>query len=123
MTDWNDRLGNGLSAEDEAFLNELDSERGLFERLGDSFQGPMKRWTIFANIAAVVLTFIGLWAIWQLFHANTTRGLVLWAVAVWAAWTMQIALKQWLWDRINMLGILRELKRVELRVARIEERR
>ena len=122
MTDLDNRIRTALSADDEAFLNSLAKERGLFAQIGESFRGPMRFMTIVANVAVLIATAIGLWSVWKMFDADTTRGLILWAAAAWAAWTMQIGLKQWIWSRIQTLSVLRELKRLELRLARIEER-
>ena len=122
MTDLDNRIRTALSADDEAFLNSLEKERGLFSQIGESFRGPMRFMTIVANVAVLIATAIGLWSVWKMFDADTTRGLILWAAAAWAAWTMQIGLKQWIWSRIQTLSVLRELKRLELRLARIEER-
>lgn len=121
MSDFSDKLWASLSKEDEEFLKSLEDERGMFESLGDIFHGKMKGWVIMASALAPIASFFGLWCIWQMFQADTTRGLILWAAAAWASWTLQIQLKQWLWDRIRMLNILRELKKVELRIARLED--
>lgn len=122
MTDLDNRLRAALSADDEAFLDSLEKERGLFAQIGESFRGPMRAMTVVANVAVLIATAVGLWSVWKMFDADTTRGLILWAAAAWAAWTMQIGLKQWIWSRIQTLSVLRELKRLELRLARIEER-
>lgn len=121
MTEFDDRLRQSLTAEDEAFLRELEDRRGLMDQVSATFHGPMRYWTWVANIVILAATATGLFAIWQMFQSETTRGLILWAAAGWAAWTVQIALKQWIWDRINMLNVLRELKKIELRLARIEK--
>jgi len=126
MSDFDDKLRNTLSeplsADDRAFLEQLDTEKGMLESIGFSFQGKLKVWAMLATALTFVMSALGLWAVWQMFQADTTRGLFLWAGAGWAAWTMQIGLKQWLWDRIRMLNVLRELKKIELRLARLEER-
>ena len=122
MTQDNDRLRAALEADDEAFLNGLEKERGLFAQIGETFRGPMRTMTVVANLAALIATAVGLWAVWKMFDAATTRDLILWAAAAWAAWTLQIGLKQWIWSRVNTLSILREMKRMELRMAAIEAR-
>lgn len=120
MTSKDERLRAALAPDDEAFLASLDNGRGLFAQIGESFQGPLRAWTIAVNVGVLVASAVGLWAIWRMLEAETTRGLILWAAAGWAAWTVQIAGKQWLWDRMNTLSILRELKRIELRITRLE---
>ena len=122
MTEFDETLRSRMSAEDEAFLRDLEDDRGLFRQLGDTFRGPMRNWVWATNLVAVVASGIGLYAIWQMIAADTTRGLILWAAAGWAAWTIQIAAKQWIWQRMNLNSVLRALKMIELRLARLEER-
>lgn len=122
MTQDTDRLRAALEADDEAFLSSLEKERGLFAQIGETFRGPMRTLTVVANVAVLFATAVGLWAVWQMFGAASTRELILWAGAAWAAWTLQIGLKQWIWSRVNTLSILREMKRMELRMAALEAR-
>ena len=122
MTQENDRLRAAVEADDETFLNSLEKERGLFAQIGETFRGPMRTMTIAANVAALIATAVGLWAVWKMFGAASTRELILWAGAAWAAWTLQIGIKQWIWSRVNTLSILREMKRMELRMAALEAR-
>ena len=122
MTQDNDRLRAALEADDEAFLNSLEKERGLFAQIGETFRGPMRTMTVVANVAVLIATAVGLWSVWKMFDAASTRELILWAGAAWAAWTLQIGLKQWIWSRVNTLSILREMKRMELRMAALEAR-
>ena len=122
MTQETDRLRAALEADDEAFLNSLEKERGLFAQIGETFRGPMRAMTIAANVVVLIATAVGLWAVWKMFDASSTRDLILWAAAAWAAWTMQIGIKQGIWSRVNTLSILREMKRMELRMAALEAR-
>lgn len=123
MTAFDDRIRDGLTADDEAFLKDLEDGRGLFRQLGGTLKGPLGGWSALAWGFAVVASVIGVFAVWRMFQADTTRGLILWAAAAWAAWTIQINVKQWIYDRMNTLSILRELKKLELRVTRAEEAR
>ena len=54
MTDLDNRIRTALSADDEAFLNSLEKERGLFAQIGESFRGPMRFMTIVANVAVLM---------------------------------------------------------------------
>ncbi len=123
MTEFDDKLRANLSADDEAFLKDLEDGRGLFAQLGATFEGPMRYWSVFGWVIITVLTAFGIYAIWRMFQTDTDRALILWAGAAWAAWTAQIAMKQWVFDRMATLTILRELKKIELRVARMEDKR
>ena len=61
MTQDNDRLRAALEADDEAFLNSLEKERGLFAQIGETFRGPMRTMTVVANVAVLIATAVGLW--------------------------------------------------------------
>jgi hypothetical protein len=120
MTGIDTRIRAALSAEDEAFLEGLDHERGLFAQVGDMFRGPMGRWTMLVYVMGVAVTALGAWTVVQMFAATNTRELILWtAAALTCALTISM-IKLWAWGRMQTLAILRELKRIELRVARIE---
>ena len=122
MTSVDDRIRAALSAEDEAFLKGLDDERGLFAQIGASFHGTMGRWMVLVLLMGIALTALGVWVVLQMFAAPDTRSLILWMSAAWAVWSAIMGIKIWWWGRLHTLGILRELKRIELRVARIEGR-
>lgn len=117
MSTIDDHIRGALDADDRAFLEGLEQEPGMFRQLGDTFRGPMKGWTILINSAVFLLTILGVYAVWGFLNAQGVESMLRWAGLAWAAWTVQIAGKQWLMDRMNMLNILREVKRLELRVA------
>lgn len=120
MTSDKHRILAALSQSDEEFLANLEDGRGLFSQLAATFAGPMRVWTIVGFVWVLSATALGFFAVVKMFQAETTRDLILWAAAGWAGWTMQIAIKQWIFERMNTLTILRELKKIELRLTRLE---
>lgn len=123
MTDFDDRIRGALDADDKQFLASLEGDRGLFRQAGDAMHGPMRKWTILVGLITFAVTALGIYAIWGFINAASTDSLIRWAALGWAAWTVQIALKQWMWDRVNLISILREVKRLELQVAMLREER
>jgi hypothetical protein len=115
-----DRIRAALSAEDEAFLAGLDHERGLFAQAGAMFHGPMARWTVLVYVMGLAVTGLGAWTIMRMFAATGTRELILWTAAALGCGLTISMIKLWAWSRMQTLSILREIKRVELRLARIE---
>ena len=122
MTEFDQTLKGALDADDAAFLRKLDEGRGLFAQIGDTMAGPLGGWAKLAAFGSVVLAAIMVVAVWQMFVAGTDRLLIMWTAAALAAVIAQAMLKQWFFERMNFLSLLRELKRIELRIARIEER-
>jgi hypothetical protein len=118
MTSFETRLKEGLSAEDEAFLKNLEGGTSLFGQLGATFSGPMRLWTGFAFLLGFVF-FVGVvWSMVEISRAETVQeiGLRLAAVVFFMVATGMI--KVWFWLRMHHLALLRELKRIELRIAR-----
>jgi hypothetical protein len=122
MTQFDDRLKAELDADDEAFLAELDSERGLFAQIGDTLGGPLGGWAKLIFAIAFVLGIVMFYALYELITADTDRELLIWGIAFISLMMMQGFVKQWFFERMNLMTVLRELKRIELRIARMEER-
>ncbi|HEX9807294.1 MAG TPA: DUF6768 family protein [Alteraurantiacibacter sp.] len=121
MTDIDDRIRAGLDADDRAFLASLDDQRGLFRQLGDSLGGPLGGWAKLVFGLTFVFGIMLVIAVWQLLQANTARDQILWAAAAIVLVMTTGFLKDWLFSRMNMFIILRELKRLELQVAMLKE--
>ena len=122
MTRFDDKVKAALDADDEAFLRELDSERGLFAQMGDTMKGPLGGWAKLVAFGSVLLAVLMAVTVWQMIVAETDRALILWTAAALAAFIAQGMVKQWFFERMNFIALLRELKRLELRIARIEDK-
>ena len=123
MTDIDDAIRAGLDADDRAFLASLDDERGLFRQLGDSLGGPLGGWAKVVFAMTFVMGIVLLVSVWQLLTADTTRDQILWATAAMALVMSTGFLKDWLFSRMNMFNVLREVKRLQLQVAMLTEKR
>jgi hypothetical protein len=117
MSEIDDRIRGALDADDKAFLDSLDEERGILRQYGDTFHGR-NSWVVWiVNFFIFASTAVGLYAAWGFINADGTDSLIRWAALGWAGWTLQIAFKSWLTDRMNMQTVLREVKRLQALVA------
>ena len=123
MTDIDDGIRAGLDADDRAFLASLDDERGLFRQLGDSLGGPLGGWAKVVFAMTFVMGIVLLVSVWQLLTVDTTRDQILWATAAMALVMSTGFLKDWLFSRMNMFTVLREVKRLQLQVAMLADNR
>jgi hypothetical protein len=121
MTDVDNRIAAALDDDDRAFLASLDNSRGLFAQIGDTLGGPLGGWAKLVFVVSIFLALFTALAIWQLVTVDDTRELVLWAVAVVVAVVMQGFIKDWFFSRMNMLTILREVKRLQVQVAMLND--
>lgn len=120
MTDFDTKLRESLSADDEQFLKSLEDDRGLFTQLGATLHGPLKLWTRLVFVATILVSLIALYAAYRAFVAADLRETVLWAAGAVVGCNGVGMYKMWLFDRMNHLAVLRELKKIELRLSRVE---
>ncbi|GAA0476666.1 hypothetical protein GCM10009096_18080 [Parasphingorhabdus litoris] len=121
MTKFDDDLGARLSADDKAFLQDLENGRGLFDQLGATLQGPMRFWTYLAAIYAFAFFFLVIFCGWQAIEAEALRETILWSAGCVLAFVALGLLKMWIFDRMSTLSLLGEMKKIELRLARLED--
>ena len=118
MNTFEDRLLTSLSADDEAFLKELEEDVGLFQQMGMTFSGPLRYWTVFAFLMSFGIFILSLWAGYNMLKAESLKLVILWgALFGWASLGVGL-IKVWFWMRMNHLNVLRELKRIELRLVK-----
>lgn len=122
MTKFDDDLATALSADDKAFLDDLENGRGLFEQLSATMQGPMRFWAYLVTVVTFILFLAALYCGWQALHAEQIRETILWSAGFLLTFQAVGLLKMWLFDRMNLLSLLAEMKKIELRVAQLAER-
>lgn len=123
MTTIDDRIRGALDADDRAFLASLDDSRGLFTQLGDSLGGPLGGWAKLVFALIFVMAGAMFYCVWQMFTAGELRETVLWATGTVVLVMSTGFLKDWLFSRMNMFTILREVKRLQVQVAILENER
>lgn len=119
MTSVDDRIRGALDEDDRAFLDSLDTKRGMFQQIGDSWHGPLGGWAKFAFAIAIVIG-IGLaYAFYRAITADSSDAMLGWGLTTIGLLIMQGFLKEWMFARMNMLMVLREVKRLQLQVAEL----
>lgn len=123
MTNPDERITAALDQDDQEFLANLDSNRGLFQQIGDSMHGPLAWWARFAFVIAIAIG-IGLaYCFFRALAADTTDAILGWGLTTIGLLIMQGFLKEWMFARMTMLTLLGELKRLQVQVALLGEER
>ncbi|QUL36503.1 DUF6768 family protein [Erythrobacter sp. JK5] len=117
MNTHDERIAAALDEDDKAFLASLDEGRGMFTQIGDVLVGPLGGWSKLIFAVAFVLGFVLLYAGWRFFTAEASDEMVWWGAITLAVLMMQGFIKEWFYNRMNMLAILREVKKLQLQVA------
>ena len=120
MSRLDDAIQRAVSAEDKAFLANFE-QSPLQEVLG-TFSGT---WGIL-NIFAAAITFgafgAAVYCAWNAFNVTDVRATVLWSMGALVAMLSVAMLKLYFWIEMNKSVTLREVKRLELQIARLVAR-
>ncbi len=116
------RIAAALDADDHAFLASLDSDRGMFQQIGDSWKGPLGGWAKLGFVFAIAIGLGLAYCIYRAVTAEGTDAIFVWGLSSLALLIMQGFLKQWMFERVNMLTVLREVKRLQVQIAMLSEK-
>lgn len=117
MTKLDDLIEEALSAEDHDIL-EATAEQGWFELGLSQFRGQMGWVTWLIMILQVTMFLIGFWCAYQFFNANEMLAALKWGLPAAVMILMAIILKMSLVPQMQADRVLREVKRLELIVAK-----
>lgn len=119
MTNDLDRMiEDALNAEDRAILDRY-GEQGMFAQMAGLFQGKLAFWSVLTVIAQMAMFAVALYAGAKFLGTQDPQMMVRWAALAWFGATGTIVIKTWFWMQMQANRILREVKRVELQVARL----
>ena len=119
---FDEQLRRDLSDDDREFLDSLDDERGMYAQIGDTFRGSMRGWTAFAFVLSLSFFAGCVYMLIKLFGTPPLNEALLWLAGfIWMSLGVAM-IKMWFWLRMHQIALLRELKKIELRVAQISAR-
>ena len=122
MNELDKKIREALQAEDAELLADFDAEPSVFEMLLETFQGK-HRWLVFlTTFWMLVFLVLGVLSVIQFFKADELRDVVMWAAASAFFLSGVTMMKVWYWMELNKNAITREIKRLELQVARLAGR-
>jgi hypothetical protein len=121
MTNIDRAIRDALSKEDAEFLASFEAKNALSEALG-TFSGRWGAMNIFAAMITFALFGVFVYCAWNAFTVSDVRATVTWSAgALWAALAVAM-LKMYFWMELNKNAVLREVKRLELQIARVAAR-
>jgi hypothetical protein len=121
MTNLDQAIRQALSAEDAEFLAKFKDETPFHEALG-TFRGQWGAMNIFAAIITFAMFGAFIYCAWNAFETTDVRATVMWGGGALIAMIGVAMLKMYFWMEMNKNVVLREIKRLELQVARLASR-
>ena len=115
-----DKITQALK-EESAQVDQLlaQDNNGLFGMLFATWRGGMSRWVLLVNVFVLFASILLVWAGYQFWIAEIVKNQVFWGVIFLATLQVQGSLKMWLFMEMNRMSTIREVKRVEIAVARL----
>jgi uncharacterized membrane protein len=122
MNKLDDAIRQALSREDAALLEGLGADQPLHSQLMQTFQGKLAWMNVVGWIAGFVLAAVLFFCGWQFLQAPEIRDMLIWGAAAGLAAAGIVLTKLWFWMELQKNSIVREIKRLELQVARLSAR-
>ena len=122
MRDIDKTIRAALQEEDRELFDQYGGEQTLLEMVFDTFKGQQRWLKIVMFIDILIFTAMAVICAFQFFDAETTKGLIGWSVGFVCCCLGTMMLKLWWWAQMDKNGITREIKRVELQIARLAAR-
>jgi K+ transporter len=122
MKDIDKSIRAALAAEDRELFEEYSAEQSLWEMIADSFRGRHRWLMIGMNFNILVFAVLAVITAIQFFNAETTRGMIGWSAGFIVCCLGTMMMKSWWWAQTDKNAIRREIKRMELQVARLATR-
>jgi len=109
-------IKEALTAEEAKFYDDL-GEQGLIGKLGGIHKGKLGWLAILMNIVHLLVFGIFVYCIVQFFDTEETNVIIKWTAAGFLCLVFMGMIKLFMWMQMDKNDILRELKRIELQIA------
>jgi hypothetical protein len=121
MSDLDREIEEALGAEDRALYDEL-GEKGIFAEWFGVYRGP-QAWIMYLTTGVMlIMTIVAFYSIAKLVNAGNDPNAVRWGGLALLMLLMVSFIKVWFWMRMESNRVIREVKRLELQIARLQLR-
>jgi Family of unknown function (DUF6768) len=121
VDDLDRKIEEALSAEDRAILEKF-GEQGVFGLLFGVYDGAMRGLAVLATVVTLALFLGAVYCGWKFLGASEALTAARWGTGAVMLMVMVGFLKLWFWLRMESNRVLREVKRLELQIARANTR-
>ncbi len=122
MNELDKKIQEALRAEDAELFKDFAEEPSVFEMLMETCRGRHRWLNILGAFWTLVFLVLGIVAAVKFFSAEGTRDIVMWAAACIVCVSAVSMLKIWYFLEMNKNALTREIKRLELQIARLAAR-
>ena len=121
MNNLDEMIDEALDAEERELLRAIGEEPGFVERAMGLFGAGVGWMVVFMMVGQTLLFFAGVWAAWGFFEAGDPFTQLRWGLPAAVLLLASLAVKLAVAPPIHTNQIMRELKRIELRLVRTRQ--
>lgn len=121
MTDLDQMIRAALKAEDAEALQKYEQDAPLLETIIDLYKGRRRGINLLLTVVTWGLFTLLLFCGYRFFQVDSTRELILWATGFLGLSIWIVLLKLWFWLQMATHSVIREVKRLELQVALLNQ--
>ncbi|MCH9649481.1 MAG: hypothetical protein K0U98_14660 [Deltaproteobacteria bacterium] len=94
-------------------------DQNILQDLSEVFRGRQRWLNLLGAVIQLIYLCLCIWSAFRFFEAEALRDQILFATGFLASLGVTLAFKIWFWMVLNRNAVLREVKRLELQVARL----
>lgn len=122
MQDIDEKIRHALTAEDQKAIAAIDRGAGLFELMGMSFRGKQAWMMIYLYLLGFVVFIALVYTLVQYFEATDIKTSLNWMLGILTCMFMIVLMKVLAWQQMWKLELMREIKRLEMRIMLVNEK-
>jgi hypothetical protein len=118
MRDLDQMIDEALDAEERDLLRSIGEEPGFFAQAFGLFGGAAGWVNLLLMVVQGALFVAGAWAAWNFFQAAEALAALRWGLPAAVLLITALIIKMAMWPTLQTNRVIRELKRLELQLAR-----
>jgi len=123
MSNIDEKIRSALSAEDQKAIAEISEDAGLFELIGLTFKGKQAWISYYMYFLGLLVTAAFIYFVYQYLGTSDIKSSLNWALLIIGCGFMFILLKVLGWQQIQRAELMREIKRLEMRIVLASEKK
>lgn len=122
MSNIDEQIRNALAAEDRKEIDEINDSAGLFELIGLTFKGKQAWLSYYMYILGLVVAAAFVYFVIQYLGTTDIKSSLNWALLILGCGFAFTMIKVLGWQQIQKAEIMREIKRLEMRIMLVTEK-
>ncbi|MDP6720438.1 MAG: hypothetical protein QGG36_19960 [Pirellulaceae bacterium] len=120
--DIDNKIKQALAEEDAELYAQFAQEPSLLEQGLELLQSRNRWMTALVMIVMTIFMVAGVYSLWRFSAADEVKSLIAWAMGFGFSMAAVSMMKIWAWMEMEKNNTVREIKRLELQVARLTQR-